>query len=132
MRMRVSWVSTSGKLPDEPLPRIVTQTGTADLIDARAREQCFFASPYGCFTLLSPRYLTTIVKNNDRPMRKIAVLLVDDHTVVRQGLRALLAAAEDIEVIGEAENGRQTVMQAKKTLPDFAVMVAAMAMLYQL
>ena len=42
-------------------------------------------------------------------MKRIAVLLVDDHTVVRQGLRALLESEGDIEVVGEAENGRQAV-----------------------
>ncbi len=62
-------------------------------------------------------------------MKKINVLLVDDHTVVRQGLRALLRAEEDIEVIGEAENGRQAVMLARKTPPDVIVMDVAMPML---
>jgi len=62
-------------------------------------------------------------------MRKIRVLLADDHTVVRQGLRALLAAEEDMEVIGEAENGRQAVMLAKKTPPDVVVMDVAMPLL---
>ena len=62
-------------------------------------------------------------------MRKIAILLVDDHTVVRQGLRALLSAEEDIEVVGEAENGRVAVMLAKKTNPDVVVMDVAMPLL---
>jgi len=62
-------------------------------------------------------------------MKKISVLLVDDHTVVRQGLRALLQAKEDIEVIGEAENGRKGVMQARKTPPDVVVMDVAMPLL---
>src|SRR5712671_2601788 len=62
-------------------------------------------------------------------MRKISVLLVDDHTVVRQGLRALLSAEEDIEVQGEAENGRQAVLLAKKLVPDVVVMDVAMPLL---
>ena len=62
-------------------------------------------------------------------MRKISVLLVDDHTVVRQGLRALLSAEEDIEVQGEAENGRQAVVLAKKLTPDVIVMDVAMPLL---
>jgi DNA-binding NarL/FixJ family response regulator len=62
-------------------------------------------------------------------MRKIGVLLVDDHTVVRQGLRALLRSEEDIEVIGEAENGRQAVMLARKSAPDVVVMDVAMPLL---
>ncbi len=59
-------------------------------------------------------------------MKKIAVLLVDDHAVVRQGLRALLEAEGDMVVVGEAENGRQAVAQTKKTLPDVVVMDVAM------
>ncbi len=63
-------------------------------------------------------------------MKKINVLLVDDHTVVRQGLRALLKSEEDIEVIGEAENGRQAVMLARKSPPpDVVVMDVAMPLL---
>src|SRR6266478_9498434 len=62
-------------------------------------------------------------------MKKIGVLLVDDHTVVRQGLRALLKAEEDMEVVGEAENGRQAVMLAKQTPPDVVVMDVAMPIL---
>ncbi|HEX4646463.1 MAG TPA: response regulator, partial [Verrucomicrobiae bacterium] len=54
-------------------------------------------------------------------MPKISVLLVDDHTVVRQGLRALLAAEEDIEIVGEADTGRQAVQMVKKLLPDVVV-----------
>src|SRR5438045_7119993 len=62
-------------------------------------------------------------------MNKTSVLLVDDHTVVRQGLRALLKSEEDIEVIGEAENGRQAVQCVKKSLPDVVVMDVAMPLL---
>lgn len=62
-------------------------------------------------------------------MKKIGVLLVDDHTVVRQGLRALLNSEQDIEVLGEAENGRQAVMAARKTPPDIVVMDVAMPLL---
>src|SRR2546423_3697820 len=62
-------------------------------------------------------------------MKKISVLLVDDHTVVRQGLRALLSAEDDLDVIGEAENGRQAVLLAKKLLPDVVLMDVAMPLL---
>jgi len=59
-------------------------------------------------------------------MKKISVLLADDHTVVRQGLRALLSAETDIEVVGEAENGRQAVQMAQRLLPNVIVMDIAM------
>lgn len=59
-------------------------------------------------------------------MKPISVLLADDHTVVRQGLRSLLAAETDIAVVGEAENGRQAVQMAKTLNPDVIVMDIAM------
>ena len=59
-------------------------------------------------------------------MKKVAVLLADDHAVVRQGLRALLEAEGDMVVVGEAENGREAVALAKKTLPDVVLMDVAM------
>jgi len=62
-------------------------------------------------------------------MKKIKVLLADDHTVLRQGLRVLLAAEEDIEVVGEADTGRHAVLMAKKLLPDIVVMDIAMPLL---
>src|SRR6266487_1623777 len=62
-------------------------------------------------------------------MEKITVILADDHTVVRQGLRALLEAEEDKSVVGEAENGRQAVQMTKKLEPDVVVMDIAMPLL---
>jgi DNA-binding NarL/FixJ family response regulator len=62
-------------------------------------------------------------------MEKITVLLADDHTVVRQGLRALLVAEGDIEIVGEAGDGRQAVQMVKKMMPDVAVMDIAMPQL---
>ena len=62
-------------------------------------------------------------------MQKIRVLLADDHTVVRQGLRALLEAEPDIVVAGEADTGRLAVQLTAKLLPDVVVMDIAMPML---
>src|SRR5207253_1484374 len=62
-------------------------------------------------------------------MQEITVLLADDHVVVRQGLRALLMAEDDIEIVGEADNGRQAIQFAKKFLPDVLVMDIAMPVL---
>jgi DNA-binding NarL/FixJ family response regulator len=62
-------------------------------------------------------------------MEKIKVLLADDHTVVRQGLRVLLEAEPDITIVGEAETGRQAVRQTLELLPDVVVMDVAMPVL---
>jgi DNA-binding NarL/FixJ family response regulator len=62
-------------------------------------------------------------------MSKISVLLADDHAVVRFGLRSILAAESDIEVVGEAENGRQAVQMAQNLRPNVIVMDLAMPQL---
>lgn len=62
-------------------------------------------------------------------MKKISVLLADDHTVVRQGLRTLLSTEPDIDVVAEAENGRQAVQLALQLKPDVIVMDIAMPQL---
>ena len=52
----------------------------------------------------------------------IKVLIVDDHPLVRQGLKALLDVHKDIEVAGEAEDGRGAIAMCKKQLPDVILM----------
>ncbi len=59
----------------------------------------------------------------------ITVLLVDDHTVVREGLRMVLAVETDIKVIAEARSGREAVEVVKKLRPDVVVMDIAMPLL---
>jgi two-component system response regulator NreC len=54
--------------------------------------------------------------------RAIRVLLADDHTIVRQGLKLILAAQPDFEVIGEASNGREAAELAEKLKPDIVLM----------
>jgi len=59
-------------------------------------------------------------------MNKITVLPCDDHTLVRQGVRALLATACDIAVVGEATNGNEAVSEAKRLNPQVVLMDIAM------
>ncbi len=59
----------------------------------------------------------------------ITVLLAEDHTVVREGLRSLLEAGGDIRVVGEASTGRQAVNMALHLHPDVIVMDIAMPIL---
>jgi DNA-binding NarL/FixJ family response regulator len=62
-------------------------------------------------------------------MNKIAVFISDDHTIFREGLRLLLEAAEDIEVVGEASNGHQAVREAARLQPHVVLMDLAMPLL---
>ena len=52
----------------------------------------------------------------------IRVLVVDDHAIVRKGIRTLLATESDLEMIGEAENGREAIGQAENLQPDGILM----------
>lgn len=54
------------------------------------------------------------------------ILLVDDHRIVREGLRTLLGQQSDLEVVGEAADGRDAVAQARILKPDVIVMDIAM------
>lgn len=53
---------------------------------------------------------------------KIRILLADDHSFLRMGLAALIAAKDDMVVVGEAKNGKEAVDQARKLRPDVIVM----------
>src|SRR5581483_9126875 len=62
-------------------------------------------------------------------MKRITVLLVEDHQIVREGFRLLLKHEPDIEVVGEAATGRQAVQMARKLCPAVIVMDIAMPLL---
>ena len=55
-------------------------------------------------------------------MDRIRLLIVDDHPVVRDGLRGMLESQPDFEVVGEAGNGREAVREAKNSSPDIVLM----------
>ena len=59
-------------------------------------------------------------------MSKIKVLLADDHTLVRNGIRSLLEGLVDIEIVGEAQNGSEAVDKVKELLPDVLMIDIAM------
>jgi two-component system response regulator NreC len=62
----------------------------------------------------------------DRTNRPIRIILADDHQIVRQGLRILLEAEPDMEVIAEADNGRKVLKLARELEPDVIIMDLSM------
>jgi len=62
-------------------------------------------------------------------MKQIAVLLVEDHMIVRQGLRLLIEADGDIKIVGEAKTGREAVQMTRDLRPEIVVMDIAMPLL---
>jgi two-component system, NarL family, response regulator NreC len=61
--------------------------------------------------------------------RPIRILLADDHAILRDGIRALLSDETDLQVVGEAENGRQALEQARALRPDIVIMDIGMPLL---
>ena len=55
-------------------------------------------------------------------MEKISVVLIDDHILVRDGIKAMLETDQEIDVVGEADNGLQAVRLIETRLPDLAIM----------
>lgn len=62
-------------------------------------------------------------------MKKIKILITDDHAIVREGLRQLLSTQPDMDVIGEAEDGKQCLEKVKSLHPDVALLDIAMPQL---
>ena len=59
-------------------------------------------------------------------MDRIRILVVDDHAIMRDGIRALLGLHDDIEVVGEASEGKEAVEKAQELTPDVVIMDIAM------
>lgn len=64
----------------------------------------------------------TRTRNARAGTQRIRLLVVDDHTLLRQALRAMLDGQENLEVVGEATNGRDAVEAAEKLHPDVVLM----------
>lgn len=62
-------------------------------------------------------------------MAKIRVLIVDDHAILRDGIRALLSVHKDIEVVGEAADGREAIEKVQHLSPDVVLMDIAMPLM---
>ncbi len=60
-------------------------------------------------------------------MGKIKILVVDDHAIMRDGIRALVGIHDDMEVIGEASEGRETIEKVRELSPDIVIMDIAMS-----
>jgi len=72
------------------------------------------------------KFPLTVEDKENVQMGKIKVLVADDHTILRQGIKALLENQEGIEVVGEAKDGREAIKVTEELLPDVIMMDIAM------
>jgi len=73
---------------------------------------------------VKPEALVTRIHNllDKKSVKRIRVLIVDDHAVVRDGIRAVLALQRDIQVVGEAVNGEEAIKKTIEFMPDVVLM----------
>jgi DNA-binding NarL/FixJ family response regulator len=62
-------------------------------------------------------------------MARVRVLVADDHAIMREGIRALLSLHDNIEIVGEAADGRQAVEKAREVSPDVVIMDIGMPLM---
>ena len=117
------WLKETPRFSDLPV-LVIDAPREKQLIKGWRREegmQCdaegFFAKPIELAALV-PR----IEKLLDKVTERIRVLVADDHAVVRDGIRAVLSLQRDIQVVGEAINGRDALEKTIELLPDVVLM----------
>jgi PAS domain S-box-containing protein len=81
-----------------------------------------FKRPVGKSSVIPDQAAPTVRQSVTHQQATIAVLLVDDHAMVRQGLRSVLEGYPDIQVVGEAANGEEAIEQVIKYKPDIVLM----------
>src|SRR5688572_21947151 len=68
-------------------------------------------------------------RREGKQMKKITVLIADDHAIVREGLRLILETFEDITVVGEAGDGQEALRETQRVRPDVVLMDLSMPLL---
>ncbi len=117
------WLKQSLEFSNLPILVVNTPPEKQHIKGWRAEEgmQCdaedFLARPIEPASLVA-----RIEKLVDKVTKKIRVLVVDDHAVVRDGIRAVLALQKDMQVVGEAVNGREALEKTVELLPDVVLM----------
>ena len=121
------WVKQSLSLKDLPLV-VVDATPEQQLIKGwrwdegmQLEAEDYFQKPVEL-----GRIMPHVMKILDKVTRRIKVLVVDDHVVVREGIRVLLGLQLDIQVVGEAIDGSEAIKKVHELVPDVVLMDIAM------
>ena len=117
------WLKRSSHFYDIPL-LVIDATPEKQLIKGWTRDEGLRleAEDYFCKPVKPESLLPFIEKLVDSTTNKIKVLIADDHPVTREGIRTLLNLQKDIEVIGEAINGKEAIAKTLKLMPDVVLL----------
>jgi DNA-binding NarL/FixJ family response regulator len=117
------WLKRSPHFYDIPLI-IIDSTPEKQLTKGWTRDEGLRleAEDYFCKPVKPQALLPFVEKLVNRTIKKIKVLIADDHAVTREGVRTLLNLQKDIEVVGEAVNGREAVAKTLKLMPDVVLL----------
>jgi len=121
------WIKQSLSLKDLPLV-VVDATPEQQLIKGwrwdegmQLEAEDYFQKPVEL-----GKIMPHVMKILDKVTRRIKVLVVDDHVVVREGIRVLLGLQPDIQVVGEAVDGSEAIQRVHELMPDVVLMDIAM------
>jgi DNA-binding NarL/FixJ family response regulator len=121
------WVKKSLSLKDLPL-MVVDATPEQQLIKGWRWDEGMQleADDYFQKPIEPGKIMPHVMKILDKVTRRIKVLVVDDHVVVREGIRVLLGLQPDIQVVGEAVDGSEAIKKVRELMPDIVLMDIAM------
>jgi len=117
------WLKRSPKFRDLPVI-VVDASPEKQLIKGWRRDEGLRleADDYFCKPVEPVSIVPQIEKLLDRVTRRIKVLVADDHAVVREGIRTLVSLQKDMQVVGEAMDGRDAIEKTFQLLPDVVLM----------
>jgi len=117
------WLKQSPNFSDLPLI-VIDAPSEKQLIKGWRRDEGLRleAECYLCKPIEPAALMPQIEKLLDKVTKRIKVLVVDDHTVVRDGIHALLSLQRDMQVVGEAVDGREAIEKTLQILPDVVLM----------
>jgi DNA-binding NarL/FixJ family response regulator len=121
------WVKKSLSLKDLPL-MVIDATPEQQLIKGWRWDEGMQleADDYFQKPIEPGKIMPHVMKILDKVTRRIKVLVVDDHVVVREGIRVLLGLQPDIQVVGEAVDGNEAIKKVRELMPDIVLMDIAM------
>jgi DNA-binding NarL/FixJ family response regulator len=117
------WLKRSPKFSDLPVI-VVDASPEKQLVKGWRRDEGLRleADDYFCKPVEPASLVPQIEKLLDRVTRRIKVLVADDHAVVREGIRTLVSLQKDMQVVGEAMDGRDAIEKTFQLLPDVVLM----------